>query len=154
MATVTKKDLIDKIAERTGQKRVDVKKTVQELLNQIIDELKDGNRLEFRDFGVFETKERAPRVAQNPRTLERVPVPAKRTVKFKVGRLMRERVENATEPPAETADETPTETPNGTAAQADQSQTDVNTSDPIQSDSGVSQVEAKPDARSPARSDD
>jgi nucleoid DNA-binding protein len=48
--------------------------------------------LEFREFGVFEIKERAARKAQNPRTLEKVDVPAKRVVKFKVGRMMKERV--------------------------------------------------------------
>jgi len=95
MATVTKKDLIDRIADETGQKRVDVKKTVKTLLDEIVSELGKGNRIEFRDFGVFETKERAPRVAQNPKTLERVQVPARRTVKFKVGRLMRLAIENA-----------------------------------------------------------
>ncbi len=95
MATITKKDLIDRIADETGQKRVVVKRTVQSFLDQIVAELGDGNRLEFRDFGVFEIKVRAPRMAQNPRTLERVPVPAKRTVKFKVGRLMRECLERA-----------------------------------------------------------
>jgi nucleoid DNA-binding protein len=46
--------------------------------------------LEFRDFGVFETRTRASRTAQNPKTLARVDVPMKRTVKFKMGRLMRE----------------------------------------------------------------
>jgi integration host factor subunit beta len=90
MATTTKKDLIDRIADTTQQRRADVKRTVQAFLDQVIDELGRGNRLEFRDFGVFEIKERAPRVAQNPKTLERVHVPARRTVKFKVGRLMRE----------------------------------------------------------------
>lgn len=89
MATTTKKDLIDRIAEETQQKRTAVKKTVQCFLDNVIDELRRGNRLEFRDFGVFEIRNRAPRVAQNPKTLERVPVPAKRTVKFKVGRLMK-----------------------------------------------------------------
>jgi integration host factor subunit beta len=89
MATTTKKDLIDRIAEETDQKRTTVKKTVQCFLDKVIDELSRGNRLEFRDFGVFEIRDRAPRVAQNPKTLERVPVPAKRTVKFKVGRLMK-----------------------------------------------------------------
>jgi integration host factor subunit beta len=39
---------------------------------------------------VFETRQRAPRVAQNPKTMERVPVPARKTVKFKVGRLMKQ----------------------------------------------------------------
>ncbi len=89
MSTTTKKDLIDRIAQETNQKRTVVKKTVQCFLDNVINELSRGNRLEFRDFGVFEIRHRAPRVAQNPKTLERVPVPAKKTVKFKVGRLMK-----------------------------------------------------------------
>lgn len=93
MATITKKDLIDRIAESAQCKRVDVKRVVQTFLDQMISELGHGNRLEFRDFGVFEIKERAPRVAQNPKTLERVSVPAKRTVKFKVGRLLKEQLD-------------------------------------------------------------
>lgn len=93
MATITKKQLIERISERTKVKRGDVRKSIQEFLDQVIGELKKGNRLEFRDFGVFEVKERAARVAQNPKTLERVTVPAKRTVKFKVGRLMRDSIE-------------------------------------------------------------
>ncbi len=92
MATVTKKELIDRIADDTGTKRVLVKKIIQTFLDQIVDELGKGNRLEFRDFGVFECKIRAARTAQNPKTLERVPVPAKRTVKFKIGRLMKARL--------------------------------------------------------------
>ena len=89
MATVTKKELVDRIADQTDTKRVVVKRIVQGFLNEIISELGRGNRLEFRDFGVFETKERAARIAQNPKTLQRVEVPPKRTVKFKVGRLMK-----------------------------------------------------------------
>jgi integration host factor subunit beta len=89
MHTVTKKELVDRIADSTGNKRVEVKEVIQSFLDEIIEELGQGNRLEFRDFGVFETKERAARVAQNPKTLERVHVPPKRTVKFKVGRLMK-----------------------------------------------------------------
>ena len=92
MATITKKELIDRIAEKTGNKRVVVKRVVQAFLDDIVSELGRGNRLEFRDFGVFESKHRAARVAQNPKTLERVDVPPKRTVKFKVGRLMKMRL--------------------------------------------------------------
>jgi len=95
MSTTTKKDLIDRIAQETNQKRTAVKRTVQCFLDNVIRELGDGNRLEFRDFGVFEVHERAPRVAQNPKTLEPVDVPARRTVKFKLGRLMKEHVENS-----------------------------------------------------------
>ena len=90
MATITKKELIDRIAELTQAKRVTVKSIIQAFLDEITRELSENNRLEFRDFGVFETRTRAARVAQNPKTLERVEVPAKRTVKFKMGRLMRE----------------------------------------------------------------
>ena len=90
MATITKKELIDRIAEKTQAKRVTVKCIIQAFLDEITNELSEDNRLEFRDFGVFETRTRAARVAQNPKTLERVEVPAKRTVKFKMGRLMRE----------------------------------------------------------------
>ena len=90
MATITKKELIDRIAECTQAKRVLVKQVIQAFLDEITAELRKNNRLEFRDFGVFETREKAARVAQNPKTLERVEVPAKRTVKFKMGRLMKE----------------------------------------------------------------
>ena len=92
MATVTKKELIDRLADQSGLRRVVVKRIIQGFLDEIISELGTGNRLEFRDFGVFESKVRAARVAQNPKTLERVTVPSKRTVKFKVGRLMKARL--------------------------------------------------------------
>jgi integration host factor subunit beta len=96
MATITKKELIDRIADTTQQRRVQVKKIVQQFLDEIIGELGQGNRLEFRDFGVFETKLRKARRAQNPKTLQPVEVPEKRTVKFKVGRLMKARLAQMT----------------------------------------------------------
>lgn len=90
--TVTKKELVNRISDQTGQTKVVVKDIIQRFLDEIIGELTDGNRLEFREFGVFEVRTRAARIAQNPRTLEKVMVPAKRVVKFKVGRMMREKV--------------------------------------------------------------
>ena len=104
MATVTKKELVDRIAEQTQAKRVLVKRITQAFLNEITSELCKGNRLEFRDFGVFETRVRAARNAQNPKTLERVEVPPKRTVKFKMGRLMKENLSTLT--PAQQSAET------------------------------------------------
>lgn len=91
--TITKKELVARIAEKTNQTKVVAKDVIQMFLDEIILELGRGNRLEFREFGVFEIKERAARKAQNPRTLEKVNVSAKRVVKFKVGRLMKEEVE-------------------------------------------------------------
>ena len=92
MQTITKKELVDKIAEKTDVKQTTVKTIVQQFLDEMNSELAKNNRLEFRDFGIFEVKERAARIAQNPKTLEPVEVPAKRKVKFKMGLLMREKM--------------------------------------------------------------
>jgi integration host factor subunit beta len=97
--TITKKELVNRISEETGHTKVIVKDILQRFLDEIVSELSAGNRLEFREFGVFEIRERAARMAQNPRTLEKVRVPAKRVVKFKVGRVMRERVCDEPPPP-------------------------------------------------------
>jgi len=90
MPTITKKDFVNRIAEATQCKQIVVKSVVQQLLDEVSSELAKGNRLEFRDFGVFEAKDQRARVAQNPKTLEPVDVPAKRKVNFKMGRIMRE----------------------------------------------------------------
>ncbi|MBM4025698.1 MAG: integration host factor subunit beta [Planctomycetes bacterium] len=86
----TKEDLIDRIAESTGTRQKLVKAVVREFFAQITSELAKGNRLELRNFGVFDTKTTPARMAQNPRTLKKVEVPAKRRAVFKPGRLMRE----------------------------------------------------------------
>jgi len=92
MSTITKREIIDRIAENTQAKRALVKAAVQNFLDEVISELAKGNRLEFRDFGVFEPRDCAPRTARNPKTLERIHIPAKRTVKFKAGRLMKQKL--------------------------------------------------------------
>ena len=99
MPTITKKELVYRIASKTNQKKVVAKKIIQHFIDEVINELEKGNRLEFREFGVFEIKERAPRVARNPRTGAVVEVPAKKVVHFKAGRLMKERVCEATNTP-------------------------------------------------------
>lgn len=105
--TITKRDAVERIAERTGLKKTDVKAVLQEFLDEIVTELGQGNRLEFRDFGVFEVRERKARTAQNPKTLEPVPVPAKNTVKFKPGRKMKDVLENGAVEPASTIEPKP-----------------------------------------------
>jgi len=92
MATITKKELIDRIAVGIKQRRAQVKRIIQMFLDEIVAEIGKGNRLEFRDFGVFETKRRKARRAQNPKTLQPVQVPEKWTVKFKIGRLMKQKL--------------------------------------------------------------
>ena len=93
MQTVTKRELVQRIAEKTGVQQISAKEVIQSFLDEIINELAKGNRLEFRDFGVFEPKSKAQRVARNPRTGDKVEVPEKTTVKFKVGRLMKKRIQ-------------------------------------------------------------
>lgn len=91
--TVTKRELVQRIADRTGQTKVLVRDVIQHFLDEVSTELVRGNRLEFRKFGVFEVRKRPGRLAQNPKTMEKVPVPAKRIVKFKVGNVLRQSVE-------------------------------------------------------------
>ena len=64
MVTVTKKEIAYRISEQTGLKKVVIKRIIQGFIDEIIDELAKGNRLEFREFGVFEIKERAARRAR------------------------------------------------------------------------------------------
>ncbi len=108
--TITKKELVNRIADETGQTKVVVKDVIQLFLDSIINGLSSGHRLEFREFGVFEVKVRAARIAQNPRTLEKVSVPEKKVVRFKVGRMMRDRV-GTDEPVQEKVVEAPTPPP-------------------------------------------
>lgn len=92
MSTITKKELVDRVAANAQIAQVGVKTVINSFLDEIISELAKGNRLEFRDFGVFEPRDGAPRTAQNPKTLERIHVPGKRVVKFKAGRLMKQKL--------------------------------------------------------------
>ena len=92
MATVTKKELVERVAEKTGETRLAVKQIVQLFFDEVTHDLANGNRLEFRDFGVFGVVTRKPRTGRNPRTGERVGVPPKKAVTFKMGKAMKERV--------------------------------------------------------------
>lgn len=91
--TIAKRTIAERVAQRHGLGQIQTLQIVQAFLDEIIDELAQGNRLEFRDFGVFETVVRKARTALNPKTLEKVHVDSKVVVKFKVGRLMKDKVE-------------------------------------------------------------
>ena len=89
MGTTTKKELTNTIAEKLKLRQMLVRDIVQAFLDACIDELATGNRLEFRDFGVFETVSRAARKARNPKTGQVVEVPPKTVVDFKMGKRMK-----------------------------------------------------------------
>ena len=90
--TITKREIAERIADRLNLGQIQALSVIQAFLDEIVVELSAGNRLEFRDFGVFETVTRKARTALNPKTLEKVPVRRRRVVKFKVGRLLKQKV--------------------------------------------------------------
>jgi len=85
---LTKKEIAKQIAARHGIDQVIAKRAVQDVLDSIVDALLKTRRMELRNFGVFEVKRRAPRVARNPRTNEQVTVPAKTVVIFQPGKRL------------------------------------------------------------------
>ena len=89
---MTKKEIVKRISEDIGLTQLKTKDIVQRTLDAIIQTLVSEGRIELRNFGVFEVKRRAPRKARNPRTGEKVYVPAKNVVTFKPGKEMEELV--------------------------------------------------------------
>lgn len=83
---MTKADLVKIISENTGIIRKDVAVVVDSLLQSIKDSLGKGNHIEIRGFGTFKLKTRKPRVGRNPKTDEKVPVPARTVPTFKFSR--------------------------------------------------------------------
>jgi integration host factor subunit beta len=92
---VTKKEIVKEIADHLGLTQLQTKEIVQRTFDAIIETLvgSDDHRIELRNFGVFEVKRRAARKARNPKTEERVDVPAKNVVTFKPGKRMEELVQ-------------------------------------------------------------
>lgn len=89
---MTKKEIVKTISEEIGMTQLKTKEIVQKTFDAIVETLVEERRIELRNFGVFEVKERAARKARNPRTGERVEVPEKFVVTFKPGKEMEEKV--------------------------------------------------------------
>ena len=86
MRALTKKEMVRRIASELDVDQVLTKKIVQRTLDTILETVAQEDRLELRNFGVFEAKTRAARKARNPRTNEEVLVPAKRVLAFQAGK--------------------------------------------------------------------
>jgi len=91
---VTKRELVIDVAERLGFTQNEVSAVVQSTLDSIMESLAEGNRLEIRNFGVFEVKVRDARIGRNPRTGDAVPISEKRVAVFKPGKALKELVES------------------------------------------------------------
>jgi integration host factor subunit beta len=87
---MTKAELVDGVARNSGLSKKDAEVIVQTVLDSIIDSLQGGEKVELRGFGSFRLRERAPRQGRNPKTGEKVHVPAKKVPYFKPGKELRE----------------------------------------------------------------
>jgi nucleoid DNA-binding protein len=87
---MTKRDLVIRISKETGIIQEDVFTVLQKSLDYIIEALKKGENVEFRNFGVFEVRTRKARIGRNPNKPENiVQIPACKVAKFKPGRQMK-----------------------------------------------------------------
>jgi nucleoid DNA-binding protein len=103
---MTKADLVEKVAEKTGLTRTDVAVAIDSVLDAIKKALEEGNNIEIRGFGTFKVKPRKARKARNPRTGEVVPVPDRNIPVFKPSNEFKNLVMNAN-PIAEVSTENP-----------------------------------------------
>jgi len=94
MATITKKKLIQVISQKQGVHPNEVRNVIQSFLDEMTDCLSKGDRLEFRDFGVFEIVERKQKIGRNPKNAA-VPIviPARPAVKFTPGKKMKKMID-------------------------------------------------------------
>jgi integration host factor subunit beta len=106
---VTKKDIVRTIAEATGLPHKEARQLVQTTFDTLVDTLVREGRIELRNFGVFEIKQRKARIGRNPRTGVEVPVMARRVVVFKPGKQMEAKVQAAGDPGQPAPDDDPGE---------------------------------------------
>lgn len=94
MSTITKKELVQKISQKLGIHPNEVRNIIQSFLDEMTECLAKGDRLEFRDFGVFEIVERKQKIGRNPKNAT-VPIviPARPAVKFTTGKKMKKMIE-------------------------------------------------------------
>ncbi len=135
MPLVTKKEIVRQLCDKANREKLlkgnltqlATKEIVQWTFDAIIDTLVEEGRIELRNFGVFEVRQRKPRKARNPRTGDRVDVPPKNVVTFQPGKEMEERVRKSAKPvepkrkarkPARTNGAPPAASRNGSEAAA------------------------------------
>ena len=90
--TLTKRDLVVRISEETGLVQQQVFDVVQNTLDYIAEALSKGDKVELRNFGVFEVKIRKARVGRNPKTGAAIQIPAKRVLKFRIAKAAKDAI--------------------------------------------------------------
>ena len=89
---MTKSELLSSLAEQTGLKKSEVTSVMESLVNTVYKTLKKEKKIKLEGMGVFQLKDRKARLARNPRTGEMVKVPAKKVVKLRVTKDMKEAI--------------------------------------------------------------
>lgn len=92
MATLTKMDLVQRLSEKYEMEVASTRRIIQGVLDIVTESLVKGDKVELRNFGVFEVVERAGRIARNPKSKQEVFIPQRRIVKFKPGKIMEEEI--------------------------------------------------------------
>jgi integration host factor subunit beta len=92
LKSMTKADLVERVAEIGDLTRRDGEVIVETIFDAVIGALKGGDKIEIRGFGSFRTRQRNPRIGRNPKTGERVEVPAKKVPYFKPSKELRDLV--------------------------------------------------------------
>ena len=87
---MTKAELIEKVLTAASLNRKEAESAVETIFGSIIQSLRDGEKIELRGFGSFRLRSRGARVGRNPKTGEKVQVPAKRIPYFKPGKELKE----------------------------------------------------------------
>jgi integration host factor subunit beta len=97
---MTKADLIDEISRLAELTRKDSEVVVETIFDSIVRSLRAGDKIEIRGFGSFRTRQRKPRIGRNPKTGDRVEVPAKKIPFFKPSKELKDLVNGDTAAPA------------------------------------------------------
>ena len=89
---MNKTELVAKIAEGSGLSKKDSEKALEAALGSITSALAAGEKVQIAGFGIFDVRERAPRIGRNPKTKEAINIPATRVPQFKAGKVLKETV--------------------------------------------------------------
>jgi DNA-binding protein HU-beta len=90
--SVTKADLVTRIAAETGLKKVDAEKALEAMTSAIQGALQDGKKVTLVGFGTFSIADRKARMGRDPQTKKPIRIPASKAVRFKPGKAMKDAV--------------------------------------------------------------
>lgn len=92
---MNKSELVSKMSEKSGLNKKQAQEALEAFMSAVEDALVEGDKIQLVGFGTFETKERSARKGRNPRNPEQeIEIPASKSVSFKVGKGLKDKVNN------------------------------------------------------------